>query len=167
MVDLRCIPHSMQGVHRVIKSFSLFAVVSGNVKQLPCPQCKRFLSLRNAVWESGLIDLKECGLVQVLPRSAVQAVQLVRAACIHNFPVFRLAGRSESVSNSPECFAQEQPTTSSPQPLDTMAPVIPTGKELVFATAVELRASFIDNQGAPAVDRTVQGANSMSRLPSN
>jgi len=46
-----------------------------------------------------------------------------------------------------------------------MAPVIPTGKELVFATAVELRASFIDNQGAPAVDGTVQGANSISRLP--
>jgi hypothetical protein len=46
-----------------------------------------------------------------------------------------------------------------------MAPVIPTGKELVFATAAELRASFIDNQGAPAVDRTVQGANSISRLP--
>jgi hypothetical protein len=57
---------------------------------------------------------------------------------------------------SPECLPQEQSTTSSPQPLDTMAPVIPTGKELVFATAGELSASFIDNQGAPAVDRTVR-----------
>jgi hypothetical protein len=36
----------------------------------------------------------------------------------------------------------------------------------VLATAVELRASFLDNQGAPAVDRTVQGANSISQLPS-
>src|ERR1035441_5560296 len=61
-------------------------------------------------------------------------------------------------------LAQEQPTTSSPQPLDTMAPVIPTGRRLVFATAVDLRASFIDHQGAPAVDRTVQGTNSISRL---
>src|ERR1700730_12166204 len=42
---------------------------------------------------------------------------------------------------SPECLPQEQLTTSSPQPSDTMAPVIPTGKELAFATAVELRAS--------------------------
>ena len=47
-----------------------------------------------------------------------------------------------------------------------MAPVIPTGKELVFATAAELRASFIDNQGAPAVDRTVQGTDSLSGLRS-
>ena len=36
----------------------------------------------------------------------------------------------------------------------------------MLATAVELRASFIDNQGAPAVDRTIQGTNSISRLPS-
>jgi hypothetical protein len=36
----------------------------------------------------------------------------------------------------------------------------------VFATAVELRASFIDDQGATAVDRTVQGTNSISRFPS-
>ncbi len=35
----------------------------------------------------------------------------------------------------------------------------------MFATAAELRASFIDNQSAPAVNRTVQGANSISRLP--
>jgi hypothetical protein len=36
----------------------------------------------------------------------------------------------------------------------------------VLATTVELRASFIDNQAAPAVDRTVQGTNSIARLPS-
>jgi hypothetical protein len=36
----------------------------------------------------------------------------------------------------------------------------------VFATAIELRASFIDNQGAPSVDRTVQGTNRISRLRS-
>jgi hypothetical protein len=47
-----------------------------------------------------------------------------------------------------------------------MAPVIPTGGGLVFTTGVEFGASFIDNQGTPAVDRTVQGANSISRLPS-
>jgi len=35
----------------------------------------------------------------------------------------------------------------------------------VLTTAVELRARFIDSQGAPTVDRTVQGANSISRLP--
>ncbi len=45
-----------------------------------------------------------------------------------------------------------------------MAPVIPTGKWLVFTTAVELRTSFIDNQGAAAVNGTVQGTNSISRL---
>jgi hypothetical protein len=27
------------------------------------PPCKRFLSWRNTVWEFGLINLKECGLV--------------------------------------------------------------------------------------------------------
>jgi hypothetical protein len=37
------------------------------------------------------------------------------------------------------------------QLLDAMAPVIPA-KRLVFTTAVEFGASFIDNQGAPAVD---------------
>jgi hypothetical protein len=36
----------------------------------------------------------------------------------------------------------------------------------MFVTAVELRASFIDNQGAAAVDRTVQDTNSISRLRS-
>jgi hypothetical protein len=35
----------------------------------------------------------------------------------------------------------------------------------VFATAAELRPGFVDNQGAPAVDRTVQGTNSIPRLP--
>ena len=46
-----------------------------------------------------------------------------------------------------------------------MAPVIPTGQGFVSATAVELRTSLIDNEGTPAVDRTVQGTNSISRLP--
>jgi len=73
----------MQGVHRVIQSLFLFDVVSGYVKQLPCPYHKCFLCLRNAVWESGLINLKERGLVQIPPRSAAQRF---RAACIHNFP---------------------------------------------------------------------------------
>ena len=57
-VSLLCIPQRVQGVPRVVKIFSLFDVVSGCVKQLPYPQCKRFLSLRNAVWESGLITLR-------------------------------------------------------------------------------------------------------------
>src|SRR5229473_4012106 len=83
VVSLQCALQSMQGVHCVIEGFSLFDVVSGYVKQLPCPQGKRFLSLSNAVWESGLINLKECGLVQIPPRSAAQRF---RAACIHNFP---------------------------------------------------------------------------------
>jgi hypothetical protein len=43
-------------------------------------------------------------------------------------------------------------TAKFPQLLDTMAPVIPAGRRLVFATAVRFGASFIDNQGAPAVD---------------
>ena len=70
VVSLQCVLQSMQGVHCVIKGFSLFDVVSGHVKQLPCPQCERFLSLRNAVWESGVINLKECSLVQIPPRSS-------------------------------------------------------------------------------------------------
>jgi hypothetical protein len=36
----------------------------------------------------------------------------------------------------------------------------------VFTTEVDFGTSFIDNQGAPTVDRTVQSANSISRLPS-
>jgi hypothetical protein len=42
-------------------------------------------------------------------------------------------------------------TAKFPQLLDTMAPVIPA-KRLVFTTPVEFGASFIDHQGAPAVD---------------
>src|SRR5260370_41546338 len=72
VASLRCVPQSMQGVHRVIQSLYLFNVVSGYVKQLPCPYCKCFLCLRNAVWESGLINLKEGGLGQIPPRSAAQ-----------------------------------------------------------------------------------------------
>jgi hypothetical protein len=37
VASLRCVPQSMQGVHRVIQSLFLFDVVSGDVKQLPCP----------------------------------------------------------------------------------------------------------------------------------
>jgi hypothetical protein len=37
VTSLRCVPQSMQGVHRVIQSLFLFDVVSGYVKQLPCP----------------------------------------------------------------------------------------------------------------------------------
>ena len=71
IAGLRCVPQSMQGVHRVIQSLFLFDVVSGHLKQLPCPSHKRLLCSRNAVWESGLVKLKECGLVQIPPRSAV------------------------------------------------------------------------------------------------
>jgi len=71
VASLRCVPQSMQGVHRVIQSLFLFDVVSGYVKQLPCPCPKCFLCLRNALWESGLINLKERSLVQTPPRSAV------------------------------------------------------------------------------------------------
>jgi hypothetical protein len=37
VASLRCVPQSTQGVHRVIQSLFLFDVVSGYVKQLPCP----------------------------------------------------------------------------------------------------------------------------------
>ena len=37
VASLRCAPQSMQGVHRLIQSLFLFDVVSGYVKQLPCP----------------------------------------------------------------------------------------------------------------------------------
>src|ERR1035438_2789224 len=37
VASLRCVPQSMQGVHRIIQSLFLFDVVSGYVKQLPCP----------------------------------------------------------------------------------------------------------------------------------
>ena len=123
VASLRCVPQSMQGVHRVIQSLFLFDVVSGYVKQLPWPYHKCFLCLRNAVWESGLINLKDGGLVQIPPRSAAQRF---RAACIHN-SLFRLAGRSESGRTVPNAFAGAV-NASSLQPLETMAAVIPTGK---------------------------------------
>src|SRR5271169_359498 len=63
IAGLRCVPQSMQGVHRVIQILFLFDVVSGHLKQLPCPYHKCFLCSRNAVWESGLVKLKERGLV--------------------------------------------------------------------------------------------------------
>src|SRR6266853_5356633 len=53
------------------------------VKQLPCPYHKCFLCLRNALRDSGLINLKERGPVQIPPCFAVQRF---RAAWIHNFP---------------------------------------------------------------------------------
>ena len=37
VASLRCVPQSMQSVHRVIQSLFLFDVVSGYLKQLPCP----------------------------------------------------------------------------------------------------------------------------------
>jgi hypothetical protein len=49
VASLRCVPQSMQGVHRVIQSLFLFDVVSGHEKQLPCPYHKRFLCLGNAL----------------------------------------------------------------------------------------------------------------------
>src|SRR5260370_10801623 len=58
VASLRCVPQSMQGVHCVIQSLFLFDVVSGYMKQLPCPYHKCFLCLRNAVWESGLINAR-------------------------------------------------------------------------------------------------------------
>ena len=72
VASLRCVSQSMQGIHRVIQCLFLLDVVSGYVKQLPCPYHKCFLCLRNAVRESGVIDLKERSLVQIPPRSAVQ-----------------------------------------------------------------------------------------------
>jgi hypothetical protein len=51
VASVRYIPQSMQGVHRVIQSLFLFDVVSGYVKQLPCPKCKCFLCLRNVLRE--------------------------------------------------------------------------------------------------------------------
>jgi hypothetical protein len=56
--SLRCVPQSMQGVHRVIQSLFLFDVVSGHVKHLARPCHEHFLCLRNALRESGLINLK-------------------------------------------------------------------------------------------------------------
>jgi hypothetical protein len=37
VASLRCVPQSMQGVHRVIQSLFLFDVVSGYVKRHPFP----------------------------------------------------------------------------------------------------------------------------------
>lgn len=71
VASLRRVPQSVQGVHRVIQGLFLFDVVSGYVKQLACPYHKCFLCLRNAVWELGLINLKECGPVQNPPRYGV------------------------------------------------------------------------------------------------
>src|SRR5579864_833784 len=153
----------MQGVHRVIQSLFLFDVVSGHTKQLPSPYNECFLGSRNAVGESSLINLKECSLVQIPPRSAVQRF---RAACTHDFPRFRLTSWSEVCRIFPNAVAGICQQHRLLQSLNTMAPVIPAGKRLAFATAVEFGASFIHNQGTPAVDRTVQSANSISRLRS-
>jgi hypothetical protein len=71
VASLRCVPQSMQSVHRVIQSLFLFDVVSGCVKQLPCPCHKCFLCLRNALRESSVINRKERGLLQIPPRAAV------------------------------------------------------------------------------------------------
>jgi len=71
IAGLRCVRQSMQSVHRVIQSLFLFAVVSGHLKQFPSPYHRCFLCSRNAAWEFSPINLKECGLVQIPPRSAV------------------------------------------------------------------------------------------------
>src|SRR6266568_8694932 len=97
VASLRCVPQSMQGVHRVIQSLFLFDVVSGYVKQLPGPCCKCFLGLRNALWESGVINLKERSLVQISPRFAILRF---RAACIHNSPCFAWQARLKVCSNA-------------------------------------------------------------------
>ena len=74
VAGLRCVPQSMQGVHRVIQSLFFFDVVSGHAKQLPCPYHECFLCLRNALRESGVINLKERSLVQIPPRSAAYSI---------------------------------------------------------------------------------------------
>jgi hypothetical protein len=60
----------MQAVNRVIEGCFLFDAGSALLKQRPRPQYKRFLSLHDAVCKFGLINLRECGLVQIHPRSA-------------------------------------------------------------------------------------------------
>jgi hypothetical protein len=76
VASLRCVPQSMQGVQGVIQSLFLFDVVSGYVKQLLGPSCKCFLCLRNALRESGVINLKQRSPVQIPPRSEVQRFRI-------------------------------------------------------------------------------------------
>ena len=100
MASLRCVPQSMQGVHRVIQSLFLFDVVSGHVKN------SRALTTSASsarVMRSGSLVLstsKSAALYKSLhaPLSGDLELPLVIV------PLFHLAGRSESVSNSPECF---------------------------------------------------------------
>jgi hypothetical protein len=79
------------------------------------------------VWRYRPQSLKERSLVQIPPRSAVQRF---RAACIHNSPCFDRQAGLKGLEFS-RMLAQEQPTISSPQPLDTMAPVIKIGRRIV------------------------------------
>ena len=58
----RCVPQSMQGVHRVIQSLFLFDVVANHVKQLPRSYHKCLLCLRNAVWILVLSSSKSAAL---------------------------------------------------------------------------------------------------------
>ncbi len=64
-VSLWSVPQSMQGVHRIIQSWPLFDVVSGCVKQLPCPEYNCFLCLCHALGKSGFIHFKERSLVHL------------------------------------------------------------------------------------------------------
>ncbi len=64
---------------------------------------KRFLCLRNARREFGLINLKERGPVQFPPRSAVQRT---KAAWIHNSPFCRFATKCPELRPLPNKWEQ-------------------------------------------------------------
>jgi hypothetical protein len=125
----------MQGVHRVIKSFSLFDVVSGYMKQLSCPQCKRSA----CAMRSGSLVLspsKSAALYKSLHALLFRDIDLL-VFIIHPVSLSKQGPKASRIAR---------------QSLNAMTPVIPTGKRLVFTAAVEFGTSFIDNQGASAVD---------------
>jgi hypothetical protein len=91
--------------------------------------------LRNALREFGLINLSTV-LYKSLHALLFGDIGL---------PVFMISPRLASEAGS-------KVSSMARQLLDTMAPVIPTGRCLVFTSAVEFGTSFIDKQDAPAVD---------------
>src|SRR6266851_651279 len=169
----------MQGVHRVIQSLSLFDVVSGYVKQLPCPSASAVSACSMRPGSLVLSTSKSAALynslhallskdlelpVFIIPPvshqwcitgSSRQRLSLLcrslRSALDSAFVCWRLFSgyrRWTLAVLSPEGSEQHRLVNQ----LDTMAPVISTGKRLVFAIEVKLGTSFIDNQRAPAVD---------------
>jgi hypothetical protein len=88
-------------------------------------ECKRFLCLRNTLRESGVINLKERSLVQIPPRLLSRDLELPVFIIP---PVFAWQAGLKARRMVPNAFAGTANNIVSPINLDTMAPVIPTGK---------------------------------------